>query len=451
MTSLAIVGAGFSGAVTAIEYLRIAKTGDTVYLINRSGEMAQGLAYGTNSPDHLLNVPAGNMSAIADVPGSFVNYCKQIDLQVSEGSFVQRALYGQYLVSILKSAEINSKADCIRIIDEVVEIRHDTTSSVLTFKERQELEVDHVVLAFGNFPPATPTPLATLVNHPNYIADPWKKGPTGCQTDALDILILGCGLTAIDVVSKVKQDFPSSRFTMLSRRGIQPQTHRENLPPSRYSGDLLDNILRGPHTALNYLRLVRRELSISTNDWRDIIASLRPVTPLLWQNLSHCERRRFLRHLQPYWDSYRHRVAPASYRKFTEYQDDGSVFTMKGRVVSTSTTDSKIQVDIRTRGKDEIAERKFDWIINCTGPSTKLSGVDTLLVKGLIQSGTIKQDIHCLGLVTEGTAVVNAAGETLDWLSYIGPMLKATLWEATAVPELRNHALDLASRIKKNN
>lgn len=447
MTSVAIVGAGFSGAATAIEFLRNALPGDTLFIINRSGEMAQGLAYGTNSPHHLLNVPAGNMSAITDDPDSFVNYCKNIDSTIKSSSFAHRSLYGKYLASTLKDAEVRSLGSCIRIIDEAVKIQHDDHASTIFLRNSPPLVADHIVLAFGNFPPSTPTSFSSLLNDPSYIADPWKASPVANAKNQSEILIIGCGLTAIDAILKIKQDLPAANFILVSRRGLQSQPHREHLPTERYSGDVVDKALAPPHTALNYLRVIRKEIATDPENWPDVIAALRPVTPRLWQSLPESERRSFIRHLQPYWDSHRHRVAPESYQKFSKGQKDGSIKLIKGRVVSAMRKDEQIQVAIRNRGDKHVTKRAFDWIINCTGPSTKLSDIKTLLIQDLIEQGIIKEDQHNLGLITQGTLVIDSKGKKLHWISYIGPMLKANFWEATAVPELRKHAQDLISRI----
>lgn len=58
-----IVGAGFSGAATAIQLLRMVKASLRVVLINESVRVARGLAYGTHSNAHVLNVPAGRTQA----------------------------------------------------------------------------------------------------------------------------------------------------------------------------------------------------------------------------------------------------------------------------------------------------------------------------------------------------------------------------------------------------
>jgi uncharacterized NAD(P)/FAD-binding protein YdhS len=45
-------------------------------------------------------------------------------------------------------------------------------------------------------------------------------------------------------------------------------------------------------------------------DWRGVIGGLRPVTAQIWQPLPEVEKRRFLRHLRPYWEVHHHRLAP---------------------------------------------------------------------------------------------------------------------------------------------
>ena len=65
---VAIIGGGASGALTAAWLLRGATAPLSIALIERSGRFATGVAYGTREPVHLLNVPAGKMSADPDDP-----------------------------------------------------------------------------------------------------------------------------------------------------------------------------------------------------------------------------------------------------------------------------------------------------------------------------------------------------------------------------------------------
>jgi uncharacterized NAD(P)/FAD-binding protein YdhS len=44
--------------------------------------------------------------------------------------------------------------------------------------------------------------------------------------------------------------------------------------------------------------------------------------------------------------------------------------------------------------------------------------------------------------------LLDAEGRASDVLYYVGPLLRATYWESTAVPELRIHAARLARELR---
>ncbi|WP_306287180.1 FAD/NAD(P)-binding protein [Pseudomonas sp. MD195_PC81_125] len=158
MKTLVIIGAGFSGAVTAAQFLRRSPADVRVVLINRSGTMARGLAYGTNSSLHLLNVPAGNMSADVDDPEHFLRYCQAKDPAYTASSFVPRKIYGEYLTSVLDDAERHcaSGVKLERIVAEVRSLQPRKTGAVVELANGQHIDAHQVVLAFGNFSPLDP-------------------------------------------------------------------------------------------------------------------------------------------------------------------------------------------------------------------------------------------------------------------------------------------------------
>jgi uncharacterized NAD(P)/FAD-binding protein YdhS len=68
----------------------------------------------------------------------------------------------------------------------------------------------------------------------------------------------------------------------------------------------------------------------------------------------------------------------------------------------------------------------------------------------LLKDGLISPDALGLGLRTsDAYECLDAEGESSTGLRYIGPLLKARYWEATAVPELRVHAEALARLLLK--
>src|SRR5271165_2787303 len=69
--AIAIIGAGFSGTMVAIHLRRRLPPDQMVYLFERSGRFASGLAYADTGAAHLLNVRAANMSALPEDAGHF--------------------------------------------------------------------------------------------------------------------------------------------------------------------------------------------------------------------------------------------------------------------------------------------------------------------------------------------------------------------------------------------
>lgn len=450
MKTVVVIGAGFSGAVTAAQFLRNSVPGVRLVLINRSGAMARGLAYGTNSSLHLLNVPAGNMSAYVDDPDHFLRFCQSCDPAYTASSFVPRKLYGDYLTAVLDAAEKQCATGVTleRIISEVNCLRPDGEGACLELADGQCLKADQVVLAFGNFAPVDPCGFARIATTQQFQADPWVSlHPEPVDADA-SVLLVGTGLTALDVSLGLLQQGHRGPIYMVSRRGLRPLPHRPQRPSHEVSTQLVDEMLRSSAKVLEYVRLVRnavREAQPYGLDWRDILAAIRTATPQLWQRLSEIERRRFLRHVQPYWDVHRHRVAPAAYQRFEEAMLAGQIQSLAGRVQNASSAGAEIIVDVKLRGQYRTQQLKVARVINCTGPNTDLGRVDDKLITQLREDGLIHADSLGLGLIVDDRlAVADCQGIAFTWLHYVGPMLKANYWEATAVPELRQHAKKLA-------
>ena len=450
MKTLVIIGAGFSGTVTAIQFLKHCPPGAQVILINRSGGMARGLAYGTNSAQHLLNVPVGNMTALVDEPESFQKFCQETDRSVSGSSFVPRKLYGDYLSFLLDSAVERAKDTSLqRLAAEVRSLRSGQKGVIVELADGEQLRADHVVLAFGHFAPLNPQCVAPAISAGCYQQDPWDR--ERLLPDAgKPVLLIGAGLTALDVALNIDQR-NSRPIYMLSRRGLQPLAHRPHGKGLASNAGISERLFGVEPTASNYLREVRSLVKAGAaegRDWRDFIAALRPATPALWARLPEIERRRFLRHLQPYWDVHRHRVAPETHERFLEALGSGRIISLAGRIKDMSPEGEGVRVSFQRRGSDQTEYVDVGQVINCTGPNSNLRYVDDRLITQLRDEGLLQPDLLGLGLhVDERLAVKNADGNVSTWLSYIGPMLKADLWEATAVPELRELAKNLACRL----
>lgn len=453
--TIAIIGAGFSGTATAIQLLR--RHGDKplhIELINRHTNLARGVAYGTHSPSHLLNVPAGRMSLFPDRENDFLDFVRGSDAKVTGADFVPRNLYGNYLGTRLEeAAEASPRARLEAVTGEVVDLQIAPGSQHATLRlaNGNEQIVDRVVLAVGNYPPANPlVPEMEFFNGPNYVRDPWAPDALDGIPMEASVLLLGTGLTMMDVALELTRRGFSSTLFALSRRGLLPQTHRE-LPAMPAENRIPADLQQGPANTRRYMQVVRhhiRELATQGVDWRDVIGSLRVVTPALWQALDIKERRRFLRHVQTYWDNHRHRTAPAAAEQLDTLLSSGKLVVRAGRLRRVKADGDRITITWQPRHKTTNQHLQVATVINCTGPQGDLRKLLDPLIHSLLSQGLLTPDILGLGLQTDANgALLDNTGQPSRLMYYTGPLLKARDWECTAVPELRLAALRLADHL----
>jgi len=455
--TVAIVGGGFCGTLVAVHLLRGAPPqGLRVVLINQSGQLARGVAYGTRSDRHVLNVPAGGMSALPDEPEHFLRYCQQLDPATRAGDFICRSTYGTYLGDLLDQAarQAPPAVTLDRRLDAVVSLDAQAGGGVvLHLQSGQSLRADDVVLAFGHFPPATPAALDPALRSSDcYVADPWASGVFGGIDRDEPVLLLGSGLTALDVVLALHQQGHRGTVDCLSRRGLSPLPHRPAGEARPWSGleAQLPRLRSSARAASAALRAAADQAAAAGHEWRDVIAALRPYTPSLWQAWPRAERQRFLRHLQPYWDVHRHRCAPAAAATWAALMASGQLRLHAGRLCRTEPAAAGWRVHWHARGSGACDSAWVARVINCTGPATRLDRSGSPLIDQLLRQGGLHPDGLDLGLaVADDYRVLRADGRAWPSLRYVGPLLKARDWEATAVPELRLHAQAAASQILK--
>ena len=453
--SIAVVGAGFSGTILTAHLLRLNRSGLHVYLINKSGRLARGVAYGTRSSRHVLNVPAGRMSAFAGDENDFLRFAQRRDASVTGGTFVPRQLYGEYLEHILLSAQSHSVRGTVlsHVADEALSVdeAEDGRTALVRLAHGAPLTVDRVVIAAGNYTPTPPyLPDATFLDDPRFVTDPWKPLALDGIAGDRPVAIIGTGLTMVDVALDLAARGHKGGLIAISRRGLLPQPHRHNTSPPSY-GHLPPELVATEPTAANYLRVVRRHvrrLERDGIDWREVVASLRPVTPRLWKALPDVEKARFLRHLRPYWEVHRHRLAPELWSALQELMATGGLQVVPARLTSIEPADHALRVSLRRRDKAGVEALEVSAVINCTGPEGDVRRLRDPLIRDLLSRGLATCDEAGLGLrVDDAYRVIASTDLPSGTLSLTGPLLKGEFWEATAVPELRVHAARLAERL----
>ena len=448
--TIAIIGGGFSGCMVAVHLLRSATVPIAIKLIERGPAVGPGVAYGTREDCHLLNVPAGNMSAFPEDAGHFLRWLKSHgDPSFTVDSFVPRRRYGAYLQAILRQAEADAPrlARLERLQDEAIAVLPDQEGDRIQLRSGRTLHASRIVLAVGNFPPSDPVVAeSAFYRSPRYSSDPWS--PTALShIDPLDsVLLIGSGLTTIDLVLALQARGHQGMIHLISRHGLLPQRHQRSAPYPPFL-----TIADVSSTLRVLLRRVRREIDQAVRqgyDWRAVIDALRPQTPMLWRAFSAIEKRRFLRHLRPYWDNHRHRIAPEVAATIDRLQQSGQLRVHAGCIRSYEEQDDGVEVNYRPRHHHELHTVRVHRVINCTGPECNYRKLQHPLIMNLLESGRVRPDPLTLGLEVEANgALVSATGVASRRLYTLGPPQKGSLWETTAVPELREQAQNLARQL----
>lgn len=430
---VAVIGGGFSGLLTAVHLLRSHRT-VRVRLVERRPRLGEGRAYGAHEPDHLLNVRAANMSAFADDPRHFLAWLGESE---SADAFVSRARYADYLQSLL-AAEVQTLEAGQRLtrkLGDAVEATPLAGRWKVRLADGHAFHADAVVLAVGFLPPHWPAQVQVDgETAPALIADPWAadlhKVPQG------EVLLLGSGLTMVDMALGLAG--PGRRLTALSRRGLLPLGHgpAPPAPPPEHE-------LRDPVVALRILRDHARAVG-----WRAAVDSVRPLTAAVWRGWPESDRRRFLRHLQPWWDIHRHRMAPAIAERIQAMIASGALTVEAGRAEALREAPGGVEAVLRLRGREEHVVRRYAAVINCASMQGDPDQAGDGLIAGLRRQGALRPDRLRLGLdVDEGFRVLGDGGAPTEGLYAVGPLTRAAVWEAVAVPDLRVHTASVARTV----
>ncbi len=443
--TVAVIGAGFSGVMTALRLLE-APDGPCVRLIERRPRFGLGAAYATTNPDHLLNVRAANMSAYPEHPDHFVDWLASEGRAPQAHRFVSRADYGAYLQSLLRGAA-ESPAAAGRLIleaDEVTALWRDGEGWRLTLALGQTRRADAVVLALGNLPPHPPAGIAEAARtSARYVADPWAWSKDEAPDSGL-VVLLGTGLTMVDVALSVSTHCPDVKFLALSRRGLLPRRHVESGAAPAASG-----VAAPSGSARHILAQVRRQSA--GQDWRGSIDALRPHVQAIWRGWSLTERQQFLRHVRPWWDVHRHRLAPKVAARIDHLTASGVLRTAAGRIRGWVDGDGCVGLAWAPRGSRTLVRTRAAVVVNCTGPNADLAAADDRLIAGLAETGVIRADACKLGVDVDASArLIRRDGGINDTLFAVGPITRGAFWEITSVPDIRHQAQDCALAVVRS-
>jgi uncharacterized NAD(P)/FAD-binding protein YdhS len=453
--TVAIVGAGASGTLLAAQLLRRAEPGSRVVLIERSGAFGPGVAYGSTSDAHRLNVAAAQMAPLPKDPEAFFRWTRSRVGGTSPGDFLPRRLFGEYLVDLLE--------DCRRRAAGVVALEPiaDETLALapspeepgrrrLQLRSGRVVDADRVVLALGNSAPAAPSGLpAEVLESPHFVVDPWA--PDALRESRADqtVLLLGTGLTMVDVALELGVSGGPVMYAT-SRSGLLPRAHRPRpRPAAPLSADGVT-----PPSLDRVVALLTHEIAAADDrgeDWRPLVDSLRPVSNEFWGRLEAEERIRFQREYARLWSIHRHRMAPQVGTALERLTEKGRLRVHAAALKAARVREGRVDVDVAHTADGAPARFRVDRIVNCTGPLHDPGRIAAPLVRDLVRRGSVRSNALGVGFDTDrdGT-ILDRRGEPVRGVYAIGPLRDGGLFETTAVPEIGQQARALSTAITGN-
>jgi uncharacterized NAD(P)/FAD-binding protein YdhS len=427
---VAIIGGGFSGAMLAA---RLAESGVASTLIDRTGDFGLGVAYSTPFDGHLLNVRSNRMTAVEGRPDDFVQWLTaHAPDQADPEGFAPRRLYGRYVQDRLAAMETAHPGLIERITGEAAAVE----GTSVRLADGRTVEADAVVLATGNPAPKTAAPGEA---DGRVIGDPWATGALDRIGDEDDVIVVGTGLTMVDMVLWLQARGWRGRAKTLSRRGLIPRGHEARpdtpVPPT-------DDLL---HAKPSQRLHEARRLS-GPDNWRGVMEGLRPITARLWQEADTPTRARLVRHLRPWWDVHRHRIADSIAAALTALEAEGRLTVTAGWVSKIDQDGEGVTLSFKPRSGPAQPPLTARWLIDCTGPGH--DPARDALTEPLLASGRARLDALKLGLDLDGQGrVLGADGTPEPRLLVLGPPARAAFWETIAVPDIRKRVEDVVKAL----
>jgi len=456
-----IVGGGLSGTLLAAQLLRLPGRRQ-VLVIESRGELGRGEAYSAVELGHTLNGNAARMSVAPDNADDLTQWLTEYvaaggwpesdrqHVPVSE-LFPPRGLFGLYVQQRLAEAQAlgaqnGSTVEHVR--GEAVDLQTDAEGALLTLNDGRQLRGAFAVLATGLFPAArTPQTESSGLNAT--ALDPWDVQAMTRLDPQARVLIIGSGLTMVDAVVSLAQAGHRGPIDVFSRHGLLPHVRRQ--PPAWVDFLAQDPSIRSPRQLMRELRRQCREAIDAGIDWQAPLDTVRAHIARLWSQATDVQRRQFVRHVRPWWESHHHRSPPLGAELVARLHGQGRLriqaASFKGLEPS---ADGRLAIRVRRRGEVETSLVTGDALINSSGIEYDWRRVARPLPRQLLARGLVRPGPLALGIAADADgAVLGADGRVADRLFAMGPPLRGMWWESTAVTDVASQAKALAARLSR--
>jgi uncharacterized NAD(P)/FAD-binding protein YdhS len=199
------------------------------------------------------------------------------------------------------------------------------------------------------------------------------------------------------------------------------------------------------------VKTVRRTIRAAEQSgscWEAVIETLREQGFDIWSALPEAEKKRFLRHVRPFWDVHRYQLAPPLADIMAKKSREGLLEIKACRILSARLQDGRFLVSLLGRHASVAQEEVFDVIVNCTGPDHSRILVTNPVLASLAADGMLQADRFGLGIATDERArVIDSQGHANDTLYVAGPLARAAFGELMGLPQVSLHAAFVAERL----
>jgi uncharacterized NAD(P)/FAD-binding protein YdhS len=390
------------------------------------------VAYATPDAIHTLNVPANRMSIDPSDPGDFVRFAAAHGAGTDPYTMQPRALYGRYLQHKLREVISASAARVRAVPTRATAVRRDGAGWRVALEQGGEIAADHVVVATGHGPVRLPAGFEQVGDHPALIRDPWLPGALDAAASAPRLLVVGTGLTAVDVLLSMVARHRAAPVTVTSRHGAWPRPH---LPEGHWTGPSIEvDVASMPTDADGLARWFGEQVALAATHgvpWQAVIGALRPSIPGCWSRLDDAQRARFLAVYRPAWEVLRHRVPASVDARRRAWVSSGWLRERIGGIQGVTRAGDALQVTFQNG-----AIETFDAVVLATGNASDPRTFDDPLWRGLLADGLAVPDPHGLGVLTDERGVTLGTDGRPTGLVALGGVQRPRWFESTAVPDL---------------
>lgn len=450
---IAIVGGGVSGAGVAYHLANAeAQIAPEITVFEPRSELGRGLAYDTQDPAHRINVPAARMSLLPDRPDDFIQWIDETDgiadddhARGPDGNlFPQRRLFGAYVAARLHP--LVASGAIVHRRSRVTSVVRQDDGWEITDSDGGKTIADFLVIATSHPAPAAPRSLqAALDGFPRFIADPTVAGCVSVVRPDDRVLVVGNGLTAADIVATLTRNGHRGPVTSVSRRGLRSRGHAATAQEPY--GDFTSTPAASASSLLKSVRRTITEAAATGLSWHAVIDQVRAHGGEIWRGLPVAERRRIVRHLRPFWDVHRFRVAPQVEEVLDHAIGEGRLEILSASVGKAAVNGGAVDVVLRGRN-GQSRSKSFDAVVVTTGPAHGGILESQPWLHDLARNGHLRLDPTGLGIACNELSEAIGMGDAADpSLMISGPLARGTFGELMGLPQVTEHAAFVAQQL----